>query len=465
MKKTLPDLKRLAVACLALFTAVQAHAQSMRSAFFMENSLPALKMNPAVQPQRGFVSIPALGATSIGAATQGAYLSDLFYEVDGSIVTFMDESIGAEDFLGRLSSRNRIYLDVSNDILAGGWYGTGGFWNVGISLKFNSSVNAPRELFEFMKLDMLEDNELDYLLSNRDIDIRNLNIHADSYLETAVGYSRAITNRLTVGGKFKFLLGVGNLDVTFNNIYANRDLDNLRWSILTDGKMSASLKGLEAVSETDSNGNTYIDDYDFNTAGIAGTGIGFDFGGTFKLMDNLTLSASVLDLGFITWSKNSTINARSNRQFDFDGFSDGNKFSDLVSDLEELLHLEEEEASSYTTSLRSTINIGGEYSILENRLGFGLLSSTRFYKANTYTELTASVNGRPNHWFSATFSYSVVHSNFRTFGLVLNFHPSCFNFFIGSDYTILGMNKYIPRKMGAANVYMGMSVPIGKRKI
>ena len=40
--------------------------------------------------------------------------------------------------------------------------------------------------------------------------------------------------------------------------------------------------------------------------GIAGYGFGIDLGASYKIMDNLTVSASILDLGFISWSKSST---------------------------------------------------------------------------------------------------------------------------------------------------------------
>ena len=58
----------------------------------------------------------------------------------------------------------------------------------------------------------------------------------------------------------------------------------------------------------------YISDFEFESKdmGIAGYGFGIDLGASYKIMDNLTVSASILDLGFISWSKSSTQIANAN---------------------------------------------------------------------------------------------------------------------------------------------------------
>lgn len=159
--------------------------------------------------------------------------------------------------------------------------------------------------------------------------------------------------------------------------------------------------------------------------------------------------------------------------FDFNGFdlaigenngdipSMGDQFDAIKEDFENLLHFKKEGESGSTTRLRSTINIGGEYRLLENKLGIGLLSSTRLYSPKAYTELTLSGNYRPVKWFEATLSYSFIHSKFKTYGIALNFSPSWINFFIGSDYMLTKVTpQCLPRSGNAMNLYMGVSVPL-----
>ena len=192
------------------------------------------------------------------------------------------------------------------------------------------------------------------------------------------------------------------------------------------------------------------------------------------MLDNFTVSGAVIDFGFITWSKRSTVNGAAKGDFDFDGFdlpigddqpdnSMSDQMDDLTGNLQNLFHFSETPSRSRTTLLRSTINVGAEYSVAQNRVGFGLLSSTRIYKPKIYTELTASVNYRPIDWFAATVSYSFVHSAFKTFGFALNFSPSWINFFVGSDYMFTKVNpQFIPIRTSAANLYFGSAFRSGK---
>lgn len=69
-------------------------------------------------------------------------------------------------------------------------------------------------------------------------------------------------------------------------------------------------------------GQISYDDIDFDTDNLGPTGFGMaiDLGATYKLNDEWTFSASLLDLGFISW-KNTTKGTMS-KDFTFNGFSD-----------------------------------------------------------------------------------------------------------------------------------------------
>ena len=66
--------------------------------------------------------------------------------------------------------------------------------------------------------------------------------------------------------------------------------------------LSKGMDLVENTSDPDSQKH-YIDDFDFNGFGFAGYGGAIDLGASYKILDNLTESASVLDLGFIKWSR------------------------------------------------------------------------------------------------------------------------------------------------------------------
>lgn len=444
-----------------------AFSQQLRTAYFMQNSTTRTALNPAFRPERGYVSIPVLGGVYGSYSTNGVAVDNLLFPKDGKLVTFLDNSVNTESFLKGLNDQNQINADFGTQILSGGWYAGKGFWTVDLSLKGLANIRAPKSMFEFMKAGNGQ--------QGKTYDINDLRIYSEAYLEAGVGYSRPITEKLTVGGKFKVLLGAGSLDASIDHLHA--ELGETNWNITSTGTMSASMKGLVPEYKEDEQGNEYINSFDFDSPGISGFGLGVDLGATYQLTENITLSAAVLDLGFISWNKGGNTNGAVNGTFDFDGFDlaigdnvenqapgMADQFDETKDQIEDLFHFSQTESSGRTTRLHSTINLGGEYRMLENKLGFGLLSSTRFYTPKAYTELTVSANYRPIKWFEATLSYSFIHSKFKTYGLALNFTPSWINFFIGSDYMFTKVTpQFLPVSGTAANFYMGLSVPLKMR--
>jgi len=87
--------------------------------------------------------------------------------------------------------------------------------------------------------------------------------------------------------------------------------DNYHANLTVGAELKSSFKGLELKEEE---GKDYVTDFDFDSEnlGIAGYGFGIDLGASYKILDNLTVSASILDLGFISWSKSSTKIASAN---------------------------------------------------------------------------------------------------------------------------------------------------------
>ena len=136
---------------------------------------------------------------------------------------------------------------------------------------------------------------------------------------------------------------------------------------------------------------------------------------------------------------------------------------DKISDeFESWAHFYEAEAPAHrASSLQTTLNIGGEYTMWEDRVGFGLLSSTRFSAPRTWTELMASVNFRPINSLNLTLTGTVSNSG-ANWGWVLNFCPRSLNFFIGTDKMIGKVTpQFVPVGNLNFNLNFGFSVALG----
>ena len=413
--------------------------------------------------------------------------------------------------MNRLKDNNKLNVNFSTEILSAGWYKGKNFWSFNIGLRTDIGANLTKNMFTFLnEMETVEEN-----WRNSTYDISNQQLNINAYAEVGLGLSRQINSRLTVGARVKALLGIGNMELKLNNVAMSANLptdaeiaqwsDANYWAGLGSGaeaaardlqakfnnyhanlnvgaELKSSFKGLELKEEE---GKDYVTDFDFDSGklGIAGYGFGIDLGASYKVLDNLTVSASILDLGFISWSKSSTkiasanpepidiqgkkyaamvnpsnpetvVNAVNQLQNEAQGYMERVTNGDVLD--YDMLQLEVADAKeSRKSRLASTLVVGAEYGFFNNKLAVGALSTTRFVQPDALTELTFSANYRPKSWFNVALSYSVIQSAGKSFGLGLKLGPV----FLGTDYMFLGKNS------NSVNGFVGVSIPLGGRKI
>lgn len=283
-------------------TALQ--AQYLRSSYFMEGSSTRMQLNPALQPKRGYVNIPVLGSLAAEVSTNSLGIQDVIdiFDSDG-------EFYNNNKFYNRLKGSNEANISINTDVISFGFYQGKNFWSFNVGARVDMDATIPKSVFDYLRTI----NGENFSWGGESFDIRNEKLRLNSYIEVGAGYSRTINERLTIGGKAKLLLGAGNLDLKINQLYlagkfAGADSE---FQLKADASLEASAKGLDLEEE-----NGYINDVDYNNFGISGYGAGIDLGASYQVMKNLTVSAAILDLGFISWGKSSTQIAESNRDID-----------------------------------------------------------------------------------------------------------------------------------------------------
>jgi hypothetical protein len=460
------EFKKVLMVLGVLFTVHCAgYAQFLRTSYFMEGTHYRQQLNPALAPGRGYLNLPVIGTfnASVNSSTLG-------YQ---DVMDIIDNSEGgdffkSDAFINKLDNLNNLNVNLSTDILSAGWYKGKNFWSFNIGLRNDIGASIPKGMFEFLReMDGLSAYDNLERLSNINQKVGHQSLEINSYAEVGVGLARNITERLTVGARVKALLGVGNLKLDINNIvvtsnlsgYNTGDLNDLngRAEIRVDATLENSSKLIE-LSEDDG----VIDEIDFGTFGLAGYGLGIDLGASYKLMDKLTLSASLLDLGFMKWSKNNTsvAKATANQSYDLTNSSDRYEFVDKVASGEVLnfdmlnMTLDKSAQKDRSTSLTSTLVLGAEYELLGDLLAVGALYTGRFAKPETLNELTLSANIRPKNNLNLALSYSLWQGSGKTFGVAAKLGP----IFVGTDYMFFGKDTK------NLNAYIGFSLPLNKQK-
>ncbi len=447
-----------------------AAAQTINSAYFTEDYKFRHMLNPAFGNEQNYVSIPALGNISVNTHGNFGYrdviMSNPMYPSlsDKKMTTFLNPYISAEDALSGFSTgNNRITGDVSLTILSAGFKAFGGYNTIEINSRTTTGVSLPYELFEFAKN-----------TGNHSYDIGDINAHAQSFAEIAFGHSRQINDKLRLGAKLKVLVGLGRADVKMRNMKADLTAED-KWTITGEATADVSMKGFSYVSEEKEynieGSGTYerVNDVDLDGVGVGGFGMAIDLGGVYEINEDWTVSASVLDLGFISWTNDMLAENRS-KSFVFNGFHDVSvtsdrgeeidtkvdRYGDQLADFANLTDMGDKGGRS--TGIGATINVGAEYTLpVYRKVSFGALCTSRINGAYSWTEGRLSANYAPLNWLDGGVSFAV-NSFTTSMGWVLNLHPKGYNFFIGMDHILGKTSKEMIPLSSNASLTVGMNI-------
>ena len=462
--------KYMALGLLSMCS-LHAMAQQLNSAYFTNDYKFRHTMNPAYGNEQNYVSMPGFGNVNVSTMGNFGYEDVIFDNPmfpstsKDRLTTFMNPYISTPDALkGFNSGDNKILGDVSITVLSAGFKGFGGYNTIELNARTSFGMSLPYELFEFAKN-----------TGNRTYNIGNISANGQAFAELAFGHSRQINEKLRVGAKVKLLFGAGRGDVNIDNVKADLAADD-KWTVSGHAKSEVSVKGFTYKTEEkeykeEGRGTyQYVNDVDVDGAGLGGFGLAFDLGGVYKINNDFTVSAALLDLGFIKWSNN-MVAVNGGEEFVFNGFHDvavnedhggstmsmqGDKYSDQLADFANLQDKGDE--GGRTTGIGATLNLGCEYTLpVYRKITFGVLSSTRFRGDYSWTEARVSANWTPLKWIDG--GVNMAFGSYRnSFGWVLNFHPKGYNFYVGMDHTLGKVSKeFIPLNSNAA-VSVGMSV-------
>lgn len=445
-----------------------AQAQYLRSSYFMEGTSARLQLNPGLQPTRGYFNVPIIGSFNMSASSNVLGTSDIIDLMDSGSDLYSNDKL-----FDRLKADNRLNVNLNTDILSFGWYRGKGFWSVNVGLRADFGAALAKDMFSMMRtmngfaLEDVAGTNQSYSLSNQTLNMK-------AYAEVGLGYSRRITEKLTVGGRVKVLLGLARAEMNINQFDLNLDVPNPQYTNYADyesrgelspsdwygshydysanGNVITTLKGGGMTFDNDG----MIDNFDLDAGdlGIAGSGFGIDLGASYKVWDNLTVSASILDLGFLKWKESettvATVSGEAHETIDasnYDRYIGGDFLSFERFDFEE----GSPEKVKTKTRLYSTLLLAGEYGLLNNKLSVGAMYTARFAEPKTLNELTFLATFRPKNWLNAAISYSPIQASGKSIGLAVKLGP----LFVGTDYMFFGGNSK------SVNGFLGISFPLG----
>jgi hypothetical protein len=471
------------VGAMALGAMTAVAQEANRSGYFLEVYNFRHQLNPAFAPEQGYFSIPILANFGVGVNSNVGINKFLYKLPNGDLTTFMNSQVDGDDFLSKLSANNKVLANMNLTVFSWGFRAFHGFNTINVSLRTDVGVNVPKDLFTFMKLGQNDGANTQYSFGN-------IRFSARSFGEIALGHQHKITDELNIGAKLKFLVGLGYIDAQVSQMDVTLGYD--KWQVLAQGQMNiAAGSGLrvptnqESGKELDKPNRANQIDYDgidYDKFDIGGTGMAVDLGATYdmhNLVEGLTLSASLLDLGSISW-KNNIFAETPGTQWSFNGFQNvavdsdqanyeqnklGEQIDGIFDDLEDCVTFERKSSGgSRSVALNATSMIGAEYVMpFYDKLTGGVLLTHRFAGCFSWTEGRFSANLKPSRWFGLSVNYAA--STFGSaLGWMLNLHPSGFTFFVGSDFQFFKVTpQYVPVGNASMQVNLGMSFTFGHK--
>ncbi|MBO7567311.1 MAG: OmpA family protein [Bacteroidales bacterium] len=479
MKKIVKLSAALAIAAFA----GTASAQISNSIYFDKYNYRQHHLNPAMMPdQRFYFSV--MGNFAMDFGNKSISFSDVVKNVNGKSVLFLDKSIngtdekkGQKDFLDALGKKLHLFANTYIDILDFGFrLGDKSFLGFSVGAKVGTNTMIPKPIFETILGGMKKDETFN-------LDAGSLYFDLYGYAEAGVTFAHQFGEKLNLGVTGKYLWGGANIKTNFDDIKITGSMEE--WTMKGNAEIMASFPGLVAYEK---NGKLKIEN-DLDDDGNEITwrdfkgnkGFALDLGGTYKLFDQLTLAASIKDLGFIRFTKNvAKIHMKKDFQYNGAEFKQDDKRDEngaRESGELDFKKYEDEFEETFTTSddnkfaqaLNTKIYLGASWEPIKI-IGFGFLSKTTFAHKKVWQEFSASANFHPIRLISINGMYSMMDGSWHALGLGVNLNLGPLNIFTACDNIpvhygkIKDDNIIFPDKLTSTRINFGLGLVIGSKE-
>jgi outer membrane protein OmpA-like peptidoglycan-associated protein len=400
-------------------------------------------------------------------------------------------ALRVDNFKSQVRDLNSLGIDGAIDLLNVGFaVGEKHYFSVAARERFQVRWTMPGDMLLFpftgnASFDELEDGTIDF---------SGFRYHLNHFRELSLGWQFEMNEKWSFGARIKRLYGYENIDTKNSSVQWRTDPETFDWTI--SGELDVYSSGVyQQIDSLDDNSDIENGDVLDYFLRRENGGWGVDLGAEYRVNDKLSVSASIVDLGFITWRSYTRNALTSAGDFTFTGldiseeilasdssFNDNvdDVIDDLIDDLEENFSFSDN-TDSYRSALMARVHLGAQYKLYEtdNTAGTaGLLLQTEIYKGQLRPTITASYQQRVGRWLTAHLAYSVIDRNFRNLGAGLSLNGGPIQFYIATDNLLAGVaDRLIIEEDGVSNteipypsfartmqVHTGLNLTFGRKE-
>lgn len=402
----------------------QLHAQPNLAFYPLNDQFNSFEYNPAFLTSREkfTFSIFPLAGTSLSLNNQEIII-DMVPKVLSDVITTKDY----EEVLNQVFDDPSFYQKAETSLLSFTYRSKKGIFNFRIQERQYVATSLRGELMDFFRLD----NQ--HLALGKE---QNLPIDGSHLREYSLGYSRTSKDkRLSSGIRAKIYFGKLHFSSDLHGSI-NR-LSEGGYGLITSGMAYISFPGnmIKSVSGgSDVVDFSSINDYIWNSGNL---GVGIDLGLKYQLRENLSVSASLIDLGKITW-KNNISSRMMDREYalDISDYSvengiiikpDATRYRDIL-DFSDIPI----DRTSFAKALPAHVFAGISYQV-NPQLSLSIQDRYTIIKHLNYNSISFTANVDINPKFSLSTGYAIIDGAYFNIPLALMHTGNFGQVYLGTD--------------------------------
>lgn len=393
------------------FNLSKVDAQNERSMYYMRQIPQASYGNPAFIPSfKFYLSVPAISSFYTSYHNSGFNYNDVITKrADDSLLFDQNKLLKA------IGNNNDVGFSMQEEILAMGFKAGKSYISFSLGVKGQGNFHYTKDL-----MSLLINGNAQFI--GKTVEISGAKIYGIAYGEAALGFAREINSKLKVGARLKYLYGAAAINSQDSKVTLSTDPVTYALTALSD---------IHVDYATSTNNNDEFDP----KAMKQNPGMAFDLGFDYKVNEKLSVNASLLDIGSITWKEkvSNFVSTTPNNSFTFEGIvindlfnkngANDSTFNHLLDTLKNKFNVEETH-KSFKTSLVKRVNIGATWQLNKNNMA-GFNMRNEFFAGSYNPSVTLSLNHQFGRILSGTVSYSYIDRSFTNIGagFALNLGP------------------------------------------
>lgn len=456
------------ISAFLLFTKTK--AQTNLNLYNFRNVGQSNLLNPGIRPLANFTF--GMPSANINGQMPEMTLANFFNKTENPDSTF--KRIMRDP---NLSFKN---MGISNviDFVFIGFTTKKNYFSLGVQLNYDLMGSPSKDILGLMQGTTFFENSL-----KRPADLGNVDFNTSAWMSYHVGYTREITKKLSIGTRVKYLQGILNVNVEKStlNLYSNEDSLYIKAGYKVNiagiedfrkndfGLKQTIFSGIGRSGKADStfNEKDYLYDFLLGRQNVSGSGWGIDFGANYKFNQHVSVSASVIDFGYITWNKNNINYNLDTKEFNHKGVylkdpgqldSLNIKITELQDSIIHKVFVPTESNNSYTTNLNAKLYLGAQYALNYNSM-FDFVFFNNFGNKKFNPALSLSFTKKVWSILDLRVSGTYYNNNFTNAGLGFSMNLGPFQTYLFSD-NLIAVMQYDEAKF--INVRAGINWNIGR---